>query len=72
MIGIIVMLAMANEGANGANFSLVPHCNPCEYSLHYKYIFDLQSLKGSNGFMVRSSVIRPGVSDSHSEHSAAL
>lgn len=26
---LLVILAMANEAANGANFSLVPHCNPC-------------------------------------------
>ena len=31
VIWIIVVLAMANEAANGVNFSLVPHCNPCEY-----------------------------------------
>ncbi|KAF8554961.1 nitrate transporter [Imleria badia] len=29
VIGLIVILAMANEAANGVNFSLVPHCNPC-------------------------------------------
>jgi len=29
IIGLIVILAMANEAANGVNFSLVPHCNPC-------------------------------------------
>ncbi|KAL4065998.1 major facilitator superfamily domain-containing protein [Scleroderma citrinum] len=28
IIGMIVILAMANEAANGVNFSLVPHCNP--------------------------------------------
>jgi putative effector of murein hydrolase LrgA (UPF0299 family) len=36
IIGMIIVLAMVNEGANGVNFSLVPHCNPCEYNLHYK------------------------------------
>ena len=39
IIGMIIVLAMANEGANGVNFSLVPHCNPCEYNLHYNLIF---------------------------------
>ncbi|KAL4079388.1 major facilitator superfamily domain-containing protein [Scleroderma citrinum] len=29
IIGMIVILAMANEASNGVNFSLVPHCNPC-------------------------------------------
>ena len=36
VIGMIVLVAMASEAAAGANFSLVPHCNPCEYSLRYK------------------------------------
>ena len=31
VIGMIIILAVANEAANGVNFSLVPHCNPCEY-----------------------------------------
>lgn len=30
IIVLIVILAMANEAANGVNFSLVPHCNPCK------------------------------------------
>lgn len=29
VIVLIIILAMANEAANGVNFSLVPHCNPC-------------------------------------------
>ncbi|KAF9239852.1 major facilitator superfamily domain-containing protein [Melanogaster broomeanus] len=29
IIVLFIILAMANEAANGANFSLVPHCNPC-------------------------------------------
>lgn len=29
IIILIIILAMANEAANGVNFSLVPHCNPC-------------------------------------------
>jgi len=33
VIVLIIILAMANEAANGVNFSLVPHCNPCEYKL---------------------------------------
>jgi len=26
---LLIILAMVNEAANGVNFSLVPHCNPC-------------------------------------------
>ena len=40
---MIVILAVANEAANGVNFSLVPHCNPCEYNPHYTWVFDLQA-----------------------------
>ncbi|KAF8137710.1 major facilitator superfamily domain-containing protein [Boletus edulis] len=29
VIVFLVILALANEAANGVNFSLVPHCNPC-------------------------------------------
>ncbi|KIK92499.1 hypothetical protein PAXRUDRAFT_829898 [Paxillus rubicundulus Ve08.2h10] len=29
IIVLFVILAVANEAANGINFSLVPHCNPC-------------------------------------------
>ncbi|KAG6371835.1 nitrate transporter [Boletus reticuloceps] len=29
VIVLLVILAIANEAANGVNFSLVPHCNPC-------------------------------------------
>ncbi|KAG1716820.1 hypothetical protein ID866_342 [Astraeus odoratus] len=31
VIVLIILFATMNEAANGVNFSLVPHCNPCEY-----------------------------------------
>ncbi|KAH0839337.1 major facilitator superfamily domain-containing protein [Lanmaoa asiatica] len=30
IITLFVVLAIINEAANGVNFSLVPHCNPCK------------------------------------------
>jgi MFS transporter, NNP family, nitrate/nitrite transporter len=30
VIGVMVVLAIFNEMGNGANFALVPHCNPCK------------------------------------------
>ncbi|KAG6369332.1 nitrate transporter, partial [Boletus reticuloceps] len=29
VVVLLIVLAMASEAANGVNFSLVPHCNPC-------------------------------------------
>ncbi|KAI9568713.1 major facilitator superfamily domain-containing protein [Boletus coccyginus] len=34
-VGMTVVLATSSEAANGATFSLVPHCSPREYDLHY-------------------------------------
>jgi NNP family nitrate/nitrite transporter-like MFS transporter len=36
VIGMIVVVATASEAAAGVNFSLVPHCSPCECSLPCK------------------------------------
>lgn len=44
IIILIIILAMANEAANGVNFSLVPHCNPCEYKLPNKRESSIHSL----------------------------
>jgi len=46
VIGMIVILAMANEAANGVNFSLVPHCNPCSNGFMSGVVGGMSNLGG--------------------------
>ena len=45
VIVILVILALFDEAGNGANFSLVPHCNPsaCAFVCHMDYTDELVS-----------------------------
>lgn len=38
VIVILVILALFDEAGNGANFSLVPHCNPSTCALVYSHV----------------------------------